>query len=118
QVLDTLRAPGDAPRMPVPGLDSVDELVRQSSDAGLRVTKRVEGREVDLPAGVERAAFRVIQEALTNVVRHSGSSLARVVLRYRPDELVVQVEDDGPALSDGPSGGGNGLTGMRERAAA
>lgn len=120
QVLGTLRAPGEAPRTPSPGLDRLPELVEQAGAAGLRVEVAVEGRRGAVPAGVDLAAFRIVQEALTNVVRHSGARTARVALRYPPGRLELAVEDDGPAASaaGGDSGGGNGLVGMRERAAA
>ncbi|MGH3309418.1 MAG: sensor histidine kinase [Streptomyces sp.] len=119
QVLDTLRAPGTAPRTPAPGLDRLPELTGQAAGAGLRVTIETEGTPAPLPPGADLAAFRVIQEALTNVVRHSGSRVARVRLCYGSGELRLHVDDDGPATGDdGPTGGGNGLVGMRERAAA
>ncbi|MEU5612265.1 sensor histidine kinase [Streptomyces sparsogenes] len=122
QVLDTLRAPGAAPRSPAPGLDRLPELTGQARDAGLAVTVETEGAPTALPPGADLAAFRIVQEALTNVVRHSGSRTARVLLRYAPGALELRVDDDGPATADGlprgMTGGGNGLVGMRERAAA
>lgn len=118
QVLDTLRAPGDAPRAPAPGLDRLPELVEQAAAAGLTVRTRVEGRRRRLPPGTELAAFRIVQEALTNVVRHSGSRTAEVVLEYGPDALALRVDDEGPATGGDAGGSGNGLAGMRERAAA
>ncbi|MBM9507454.1 sensor histidine kinase [Actinacidiphila acididurans] len=118
QVLSTLRAPGEAPRSPAPGLDRLPELVEQATAAGLTADVRVEGTATALPPGADLAAFRIVQEALTNVVRHSGARTARVRLRYLPGLLDIGVEDDGPAVTGGDSGGGNGLVGMRERAAA
>lgn len=117
QVLDTMRTPGDAPRAPAPGLERLPELADQAAGAGLRVGTETEGRPVPLPAGVDLAAFRIVQEALTNVMRHSASREARVLLRYAGDELLIRIDDDGPAAENGPDGGGNGLVGMRERAA-
>ncbi|MDT0347194.1 sensor histidine kinase [Streptomyces litchfieldiae] len=117
QVLDTLRAPGAAPRAPAPGLDRLPELADQAGRAGLAVTTHTQGTPAPLPPGADLAAFRIVQEALTNIVRHSGSRTARVLLRYSPDLLELRVDDDGPATGEG-SGGGNGLVGMRERAAA
>ncbi|WP_345744898.1 sensor histidine kinase [Streptomyces sp. ODS28] len=117
-VLDSLRAPGEAPRAPAPGLDSLPELAAQAADAGLRVRTSVDGDRVPLPPGADLAAFRIVQEALTNVVRHSAARTAEVQLRYAGSELVLVVEDDGPAHGEGPTGGGNGLVGMRERASA
>ncbi|WP_251059893.1 sensor histidine kinase [Streptomyces sp. ISL-100] len=118
QVLDTLRAPGDAPRSPAPGLDRLTELVEQASGAGLTVEVVTEGVRSGLPPGADLAAFRIIQEALTNVVRHSGSRTARVRLGYAPDRLDLRIDDDGPATGGDAGGSGNGLVGMRERAAA
>ncbi|MEU5509208.1 sensor histidine kinase [Streptomyces fungicidicus] len=116
QVLDTLRAPGAAPRAPAPGLDRLPELVEQAAGAGLTVT--VEGEPPALPPGADLAAFRIVQEALTNVVRHSGSREARVRIEQGGGRLRLRVDDDGPATGDDAGGGGNGLAGMRERAAA
>ncbi|MGA5896149.1 sensor histidine kinase [Streptomyces venetus] len=116
QVLDTLRAPGDAPRAPAPGLDRLPELVAQAASAGLTVD--VEGEPPRLAPGTDLAAFRIVQEALTNVVRHSGSRHARVHLAHDSRVLRLRVDDDGPATGAEAGGSGNGLAGMRERAAA
>ncbi|WP_078855619.1 sensor histidine kinase [Streptomyces sp. SCSIO 75703] len=116
QVLDTLRAPGDAPRAPAPGLDRLPELVEQAARAGLTV--EVEGEPPRLPPHTGVAAFRILQEALTNVVRHSGSRHARVRFAREGGALDLRVDDDGPATGTDAGGGGNGLAGMRERAAA
>ncbi|MFG2681446.1 sensor histidine kinase [Streptomyces sp. NPDC048392] len=116
QVLDTLRTPGDAPRAPAPGLDRLPELVEQAASAGLTV--EVEGKPPHLSPGTGLAAFRIVQEALTNVVRHSGSRHARVRLGRDGDTPRLRVDDDGPATGAEAGGGGNGLAGMRERAAA
>ncbi|MHB9755481.1 sensor histidine kinase [Streptomyces sp. BYX5S] len=118
QVLDTLRAPGDAPRTPAPGLDRLPELVDQAAGAGLTVDVTTEGTRTTLPPGADLAAFRIVQEALTNVVRHSGSRHARVHTAYAAGELTLTVDDDGPATRADAGGSGNGLAGMRERAAA
>ncbi|MFF8669590.1 sensor histidine kinase [Streptomyces sp. NPDC015242] len=116
QVLDTLRAPGAAPRAPAPGLDRLPELVEQAAGAGLTV--RVVGEPPHLPPGTDLAAFRIVQEALTNVVRHSGSRHARVHLAHDAEVLRLRVDDDGPPTGAEAGGSGNGLVGMRERAAA
>ncbi|MEV1083251.1 sensor histidine kinase [Streptomyces sp. NPDC050211] len=116
QVLDTLRTPGDAPRAPAPGLDRLPELVEQAASAGLSV--QVEGESPPLPPGADLAAFRIVQEALTNVVRHSGSRHARVHLDHEGGALRLRIDDDGPATGADAGGSGNGLAGMRERAAA
>ncbi|MGI5192414.1 sensor histidine kinase [Streptomyces sp. CA-288835] len=118
QVLDTLRTPGDAPRTPAPGLSRLPELVEQAASAGLTVGVETEGKRRALPPGADLAAFRIVQEALTNVVRHSGSRHARVLLRYENDALKLRIDDDGPATGADAGGSGNGLAGMRERAAA
>ncbi|MFI8485544.1 sensor histidine kinase [Streptomyces rubrogriseus] len=116
QVLDTLRTPGDAPRAPAPGLDRLPELVEQAASAGLTV--EVEGKPPRLSPGTDLAAFRIVQEALTNVVRHSGSRHAGVRLGRDGGTLLLRVDDDGPATGAEAGGSGNGLAGMRERAAA
>ncbi|MFD8953625.1 sensor histidine kinase [Streptomyces xanthophaeus] len=118
QVLDTLRAPGEAPRTPAPGLDRLSELVEQAAAAGLTVEVTVEGQPRGLPPGVDLAAFRIVQEALTNVVRHSGARTARVRLVWQPRDLELHVTDDGPATGAPSGGSGTGLVGMRERASA
>ncbi|MFE6906498.1 sensor histidine kinase [Streptomyces erythrochromogenes] len=118
QVLDTLRSPGEAPRTPAPGLDRLPELVEQAAAAGLRVEVTAEGEAPVLPPGVDLAAFRILQEALTNVVRHSGARTARIRLSRRPGLLELCVDDDGPAAGGASDGSGSGLVGMRERAAA
>ena len=122
QVLGTLRAPGSAaPRAPEPGLDRLGELVRQAAAAGLTVRLETEGEPAPLPQGVGLAAFRIVQEALTNVIRHSSARTAHVVVSYRAGGLLVRVTDPGPlSATGGPraGGSGSGLAGMRERAAA
>ncbi|MET8684900.1 sensor histidine kinase [Streptomyces sp. NPDC004732] len=118
QVLDTLRAPGAAPRAPAPGLDRLPELVEQAGSAGLTVEVTTEGALVQLPPGADLAAFRIVQEALTNVVRHSGSRRARVLVHHEAAALTLRIDDDGPATGADAGGSGNGLAGMRERAAA
>ncbi|MFD3756112.1 sensor histidine kinase [Streptomyces sp. NPDC058622] len=121
-VLDTLRDPGEAPRAPAPGLDRIPELVEQAAAAGLAVEVTAEGTARTLPPGVDLAAFRIVEEALTNVVRHSGARSARVRLAWRTRALAVRVEDDGPSsggpAEGSPDGGGDGLVGMRERVTA
>ncbi|MFD3524517.1 sensor histidine kinase [Streptomyces sp. NPDC058653] len=118
QVLDTLRTSGDAPRTPAPGLDRLPELVEQAAGAGLGVELETEGDPVALSPGADLAAFRIVQEALTNVVRHSGSRTARVRVGYGDGLLTLRIDDAGPATGDEAGGSGNGLVGMRERAAA
>lgn len=97
-------------------LGQLPRLIGVATDAGLRVDHRERGRPRPLPHGLDQAAFRIIQEALTNVRRHSAARRVEVTVDYRPAELAIEVCDDGA----GPQGGepGHGLTGMRERAAA
>ncbi|MGN9817632.1 sensor histidine kinase [Streptomyces sp. SD11] len=118
QVLDTLRTPGDAPRAPAPGLGRLPELVEQAAGAGLTVAVEDRDGSRDLSPGADLAAFRIVQEALTNVVRHSGSRHARVCVERTGDALRLRIDDDGPATGEEAGGSGNGLAGMRERAAA
>jgi signal transduction histidine kinase len=134
---------GHAPRAPAPGLGQVDELVRAAAGAGLRVELAVAGTARSLPAVVDLTAYRIVQESLTNVLRHARATTATVAIRYEPDEVVLEVADDGPSPDGdtaragghregaggtraGPGGGGpgpgpasgHGLVGMQERATA
>ncbi|RKE18259.1 sensor histidine kinase [Streptomyces sp. TLI_171] len=119
QVLGTLRAPGAAaPRTPAPGLERLDELVAQAGHAGLAVTVRTEGRAPKVGAGLGLAAFRIVQEALTNVLRHSTARTAAVELVWGGAGLELTVSDPGPAGGGDAGGSGTGLVGMRERAQA
>ncbi|HEY0640238.1 MAG TPA: histidine kinase [Pseudonocardiaceae bacterium] len=114
----TLEALRDDDRTPRPGLDRVPELVRRARTAGLDATLTVEGRRGALPDAVERTAYRIVQESLTNVARHSGAAGASVRIDYRPDALVIWVDDDGSATPDEAPVPGVGLLGMRERVTA
>lgn len=108
-----------APRAPAAMLGSLDGLVERSGHAGLTVRKSVQGAVLPLPASVELAAFRIVQEAITNVVRHSGARHADIHLKYAPDVLTVEVADDGPGGARVASlDEGSGIRGMRERATA
>jgi signal transduction histidine kinase len=110
-------------RAPSPGLGDLDGLVAEVVGSGLTVEVRVEGDRRDLPTGVDLSAYRIVQEALTNVIRHAGRARATVTVRYADDAVTVDVEDDGsprPAEAAGapaPGGGGHGIMGMRERVA-
>ncbi|MFD0902173.1 sensor histidine kinase [Actinomadura sediminis] len=121
-VIGALRAQGEtAPRSPTAGLDRLDELLARAASAGLTVDSEVTGERGTLHAGTSLAAFRIVQEALTNVTRHAGPGpvTARVRIAYREQEIEVRVEDDGRGVSlldDRPAG--SGIHGMRERAAA
>jgi signal transduction histidine kinase len=104
-----------------PSIARVEQLARRARAAGLRVELRVVGDPVVLPAGIDLTAYRIVQEALTNAIKHAGSANAAVTVAYEPNEVVLSVEDDGDATRDGydlsDAGGGHGLVGMRERAA-
>jgi signal transduction histidine kinase len=119
-VLDILRREGDAaPLVPAPRLAAdLDGLVARAASAGVSVRVDVTGDERPLPPGVDRAAFRIAQEALTNVARHAGGAHATVQLGYGADALTVQIDDDGPGTGSNSTGSGRGLTGMHERATA
>ncbi|MBV8196382.1 MAG: sensor histidine kinase [Candidatus Dormibacteraeota bacterium] len=103
-------------RLPQPGIDDIDQLVSQTRTAGVETTLTVEGTRRPLPAAMELSAFRIVQEALTNVLRHAGPARCSVRLVYEDDALAIKVSDDGRGDSTG-TGGGHGLVGMRERAA-
>ena len=119
-----------APLAPAPGVARLDELAARARSAGFEVSVSAEGGVRDLAGGVDAAAYRIVQEALTNAVRHSGGHVASVRLRYGPDDLVIEVTDDGPGEwgtgSPGagghrgvvPPGANSGLSGMSERAGA
>jgi signal transduction histidine kinase len=124
-VLGALRDPDGpadgAPLAPAPGVARLDELAARARSAGFTVSVAAEGTVRPLPAGVDAAAYRIVQEALTNAVRHSGGHAASVLLRYSDSDLVIEVTDDGgAAVAAKPrvAGSGNGLAGMAERARA
>jgi signal transduction histidine kinase len=100
------------------GLSQLDSLVARARAAGLPVTVTVTGAERPLPPDVDQAAYRIVQEALTNVSRHAGLAHASVCLQYTPDALTVEVADDGAGKGARPAGPGLGLLGMRERVSA
>ena len=106
----------EVPLVPAPGLAELDGLIELTGRAGVRVDVTVTGEARQLPGAVDLTAYRVVQESLTNVVRHAHTSAARVRVHFGPDTLVVGVEDDGRGTRNGADG--YGLTGMRERVAA
>jgi signal transduction histidine kinase len=116
RLLGVVRGDG-ADYAPQPGLDRLDELVAQVRAAGLAVAVSVEGAPRPLPTGIDLSAYRVVQEALTNTLKHAHATRADVSLRYGSDELDVEVRDDGSGAGNG-DGGGRGLIGMRERVTA
>jgi signal transduction histidine kinase len=117
RLLRVLRSPGEpGPRDPQPGVAQLAPLVESVRRAGLPVEVRVEGIDRPLPPGVDLSAYRIVQEALTNSVRHAGPARATVVLRYGERDLELEVVDDGRGVrAGGPDG--HGLAGMRERIA-
>jgi signal transduction histidine kinase len=119
RVLGVLRADGAAgDPAPQPDLGRLDELVAGVAAAGLAVTTTVTGDPRPLPPGVELSAYRIVQEALSNVLRHASGSDVRVEIVYRPAELELRVRNGPPPVPPAPSpGAGHGLPGMRERAA-
>jgi signal transduction histidine kinase len=112
----------DADREPAPGLAGLPGLIGRINEAGVSVGLRVEGEPRRLSPGVDLSAYRIVQEALTNVVRHAAPAAADLTVRYQPDEVVIEVTDDGCARGPQPpgraqDGAGHGIAGMRERAA-
>ncbi len=121
QLVRELRPAGDTgPDMsPQPRLDDIPDLIKRAGESGLRAGLRVEGEPRSLPAAVELAGYRVVQESLTNAIRYAAGAAATVHLAYRDDGIMVEVTDDGPGATAGPAaihGGGAGLAGLRERA--
>jgi signal transduction histidine kinase len=116
RLLGVLRTAGDQAELaPVPGLGELRELLDQARSAGLAVTYTLSGTPRELPEGAELAAYRVVQESLTNTRKHAGlAASAAVSLRYEPAGLTVEITDDGLAIPSGDAGG-HGLAGMRER---
>jgi signal transduction histidine kinase len=124
-ILNVLRQADDTdPVQPAPGLAQLDALIEGARRAGLPVTFTVTGDRFPLPAAVDLAAYRIVQESLTNVIRHAGPADAAVSIRYHPDEIAIDVTDTGhgpkPGAAASAAGGtaGHGQVGMRERAAA
>ena len=120
-MLTTLRRDDDvAPRSPAPGLDRLPELIELTRAAGLAVAVEVAGTAPSLPAAVQLAGYRIIQESLTNVARHARRARVTVRVTYDDAAVHIEIDDDGPAPSPGASGiaTGSGITGMRERATA
>jgi signal transduction histidine kinase len=117
-ILNVLRQADEAdPTAPTPGIAQLDTLAAGARQAGLETTLTVTGTPVPLPAAVDLAAYRIVQESLTNAIRHAGPATAMVALRYDEDALRLEVRDTGLGVLQGASGG-HGLSGMRERATA
>jgi signal transduction histidine kinase len=111
---------GPEPRSPAPGLAQLEGVMASITAAGVEVRLDVSGQPRDLPTGVDLAAYRIIQESLTNVIRHARAATARIAIAYGRADIVIQIEDDGRGAHEDepPANGGNGLLGMRERATA
>jgi signal transduction histidine kinase len=117
RLLGALRADDEELALaPQPSLSRLDALAAEVTRAGLPVDVRVEGEPTELPPGVDVSGFRIVQEALTNALRHAGPARALVFVRYGDGELDIEVSDDGAGSANG-SGGGHGLVGIRERVA-
>ena len=115
RLLSAMRTEGDeAELVPQPGLDGLDSLLEEVGRAGLPVELRIEGDASPLPRAIELSAYRIVQEGLTNALKHAGATKADVVVRYEPHALQLEVRDDG--LGNTTSDGlGHGLVGIRER---
>jgi signal transduction histidine kinase len=115
RLLAAIRPDGDeAELVPQPGLDGLNSLLEEVGRAGLPVELHVDGKPYPLPRGIDLSAYRILQEGLTNALKHARATRADVTVRYRPDEVQLEVRDDGQgsATSDGL---GHGLVGVRER---
>jgi signal transduction histidine kinase len=119
RTLRLLRARDDAPDFsPQPGLDDLDGLLSRSRAAGLHVDLAVEGARRDLAQSIDLSAYRIVQEALTNVLKHAGSARTAITIAYGPEALQLTIVDSGEGKPSGPATpGGHGLIGMRERTA-
>jgi signal transduction histidine kinase len=115
RLLGAMRPDGqDAELSPQPGLDSLQSLLEEVDRAGLPVRLHVDGDRVPLPRAIDLSAYRIIQEGLTNALKHARATQADVTVRYDPDELELEVSDDGRGLTS-TDGLGHGLVGVRER---
>jgi signal transduction histidine kinase len=102
---------------PQPSLVHLQDLVEQVREAGMPVELQVEGEPRPLPPGIDLSAYRIVQEALTNALKHAGPAQARVIVRYGDNDLDIEIADDGPGAAEAAPAGGHGLVGMRERVA-
>ena len=115
RLLSVMRRDGDGVELaPQPGLDGLDSLIKEIGRAGLPVELHLDGERFPLPPGIDLSAYRIVQEGLTNALKHARASHAEVTVRYAPDEVGIEVRDDGAGAT--PSDGhGHGLIGIRER---
>ncbi len=117
RLVGMLRSDAADPLAPQPGLNDLALLVQQVREAGLPVELSVEGEPRGLPVGIELSAYRIVQEALTNALKHAGNAQATVHVRYGAESLELEIVDDGAGGAARAGGGGHGLVGMRERVA-
>jgi signal transduction histidine kinase len=117
RLVGMLRSDAADPLAPQPGLDDLPALVTQVREAGLPAELHVEGEHRPLPVGIELSAYRIVQEALTNALKHAGEAQAVVHVRYGVDSLELEIVDNGKGVPVPVSSGGHGLVGMRERVA-
>src|SRR5437763_7000153 len=117
RLVGMLRSDAGEPLAPQPGLNDLPILVTQVREAGLPVELHVDGNRRELPGGIELSAYRIVQEALTNGLKHAGDANASVNIRYRLDSLELEIAADGTGRSTPIPSGGHGLVGMRERVA-
>jgi signal transduction histidine kinase len=117
RLVGMLRADREDPLAPQPSLADLPTLVTQVSEAGLPAELELEGEARPLPAGIELSAYRIVQEALTNALKHAGEASATVRVRYAQDSLELEIADDGGGATEPATSGGHGLVGMRERVA-
>ncbi|HEY5387189.1 MAG TPA: histidine kinase, partial [Thermoleophilia bacterium] len=119
RMLGILRAPDEEACCDVtPGMAQLATLCGQVREAGLPVDLIVDGEAQPLPSSLDLTAYRIVQEALTNTLKHAGKTRASVTVRYEQDALDIDVLDDGRGVAPGVTGGGRGLLGMRERVVA
>jgi len=115
RMVGVLRRPEEAPALaPQPSLEQIEGLIEHTREAGLPVELRIEGEPIELPAGIDLTAYRLVQEGLTNTLKHARAQRAEVVVRYEDGYVELTVSDDGQAGGNG-GGSGHGLVGMQER---
>jgi signal transduction histidine kinase len=117
RLVGMLRSDAGDPRAPEPGIGDLPTLVARVCEAGLAVELTVDGEPRALPLGIDLSAYRIVQEALTNALKHAGKAHAVVAVRYGADSLELEISDDGTGAAAAIASGGQGLVGMRERVA-
>ncbi|HEY4888803.1 MAG TPA: histidine kinase, partial [Candidatus Dormibacteraeota bacterium] len=116
RLVGVLRKQSDAPLTPQTGLDQVDALLKAARDAGLEAELKLTGEKRPLPAALDLSAYRILQEATTNVLKHANASRIELTIDYQPDSLVLAVSDNGNGATEKVAeSSGHGLIGMRER---